>query len=346
MHEDIDNERVVALMYREVEQRGSEMMQESETAGAPDRELLDAYSRAVVGVVEKTGPSVVAIGVKGEKSNMRSGSEGAGSGLIVTPDGFILTNNHVVGSRNSVEVSLTDGQSLSAHIIGTDEFTDLAVVRVFTGDLPHGELGDSDKLRVGQVAIAIGNPFGFQNTVSAGVISALGRSLRTRKGRLIENVIQTDVALNPGNSGGPLVDSKGRVVGINTAMIYMAQGISFAIPVNTARWVVGELMNHGRVRRAFLGIGALARQISRSQQLSLGKVASTVVQIVSVEPNSPAAIAGLTEGDIVLEIEGMEAASPDDIHRILSKLSVGGEVGITILRNQKMVDFTIVLGEL
>jgi S1-C subfamily serine protease len=346
MPEDIYWEGAVSLVSRDIEQNSTDVVQDRELLRAADGELIDAYSRTVVGVVEKTGPSVVAIGIKRESHELKPGNESAGSGLIVAPDGFILTNNHVVESRGEVEVALTDGQALTARIVGTDEFTDLAVVRVSAGGLPHGELGDSDRLRVGQVAIAIGNPFGFQNTVSAGVVSALGRSLRSKKGRLIENVIQTDVALNPGNSGGPLVDSRGRVIGINTAMIYMAQGISFSIPVNTARWVVGELVNHGRVRRAFLGIGALARPISRRQQLSLEKISSTVVQIVSVDPDGPTAASGIREGDFVLEIEGREVASPDDIHRMLSKLSVGGKVGVTILRNRKRIDFTIVLGEL
>jgi len=313
---------------------------------ASDEELFDAYSRAVVNAVEKTGPAVVAIGAGRERQEQSPGREAAGSGLIVTPDGFILTNNHVVENAGRLEVTLTDGRTLSARVVGKDEFTDLAVVRVSTDRLPYGELGDSDRLLVGQVAIAIGNPFGFQNTVSAGVISALGRSLRSRTGRLIENVVQTDVALNPGNSGGPLVDSAGRVIGINTAMIQMAQGISFSIPGNTAWWVVGELVNRGRVRRAFLGIGALARQISRSQQLLLGKTASTIVQVVSVDPAGPAADAGLREGDFILEIEKNEVASADDIHRILSKYPVGGEVGITVLRNKRRTDYSIVLGEL
>jgi S1-C subfamily serine protease len=311
-----------------------------------DDELFDAYSKAVVNAVETTGPSVVAIGAGRTGREQNPGREAAGSGLIVTPDGFILTNHHVVENAERLDVTLTDGRTLSARTVGKDEFTDLAVIRVSTDKLPYGELGESDRLRVGQVAIAIGNPFGFQNTVSAGVISALGRSLRSRSGRLIENVVQTDVALNPGNSGGPLVDSAGRVIGINTAMIQMAQGISFSIPVNTARWVVGELVNRGRVRRAFLGIGALARQISRSQQLLLGKTGSTIVQVVSVDPAGPAADTGLRVGDFILEIENNEVASADDIHRILSKYPVGREVEITVLRNKQRTDYSIVLGEL
>ena len=220
----------------------------SRTGGRPsDQELLDAYSRAVIKVVETVGPSVVAISIRKNRAAGRRGVQpegaGAGSGVIITPDGFVLTNNHVVEDSDGLEVSLTDGRTFSAQVIGTDPATDLAVIRISDGSLPASELGDSDLLKVGQLVIAIGNPLGFQSTVSAGVVSALGRSLRSQSGRLIDGVIQTDVALNPGNSGGPLVDSRGRVVGINTAMIYMAQGISFAIPINTASWVVTELVN-------------------------------------------------------------------------------------------------------
>ena len=234
--------------------------QESKSAGeivppGQDDELLDAYSRVVVGVVDKVGPAVVSIGVKKLAPSPASPEQtAAGSGVIITPDGFVLTNNHVIEQANTVEVGLTDGSSLSGHVVGTDPATDLAVLRVEANGLPLAELGDSEKLRAGQVAIAIGNPLGFQNTVSTGVVSALGRAMRGESGRLIENMIQTDVALNPGNSGGPLVDSRGRVIGINTAMVSMAQGLSFAIPVNTAKWVMGELILNGRVTRVRLGI--------------------------------------------------------------------------------------------
>ncbi len=227
--------------------------------GDDDRDLLDAYSRAVVNVVERVGPAVLSIQVTKEKAGRSPAGEGAGSGVIITPDGFILTNNHVVEGAKTLTGTLTDGNTYPVSVVGTDPATDLAVVRMDSGKLPFAELGDSDGLKVGQLVIAIGNPFGFQSTVSTGVISALGRSLRSQSGRLIDNVIQTDVALNPGNSGGPLVDSGGRVIGINTAIIFMAQGISFAIPVNTARWVVGEILTDGKVKRYYLGITAQSR---------------------------------------------------------------------------------------
>ena len=236
------------------------------SSATSDAELLDAYSLAVVHVVEEVGPTVVSIGVRANRGPF--GGEGAGSGVIFAPDGFILTNNHVVDGAEKISVSLTDGRSFSADVIGTDPDTDLAVVRVPGSGLPAASFGDSGRLRTGQLVIAIGNPLGFQNTVSTGVISALGRSLRSPQGRLIEHVIQTDVSLNPGNSGGPLVDSRGEVIGINTAMISNAQGLSFAVPINTARYVVSELVSKGRVSRAYLGLLAQVRPIDRASSAS------------------------------------------------------------------------------
>jgi S1-C subfamily serine protease len=344
MHEPLYKDGFLTLISGETEhQEGFTITREQKKA---DEELLDAYSRAVIHVVEKIGPSVVAIGVRKSNKQKSIGEEGAGSGLIIAPDGFVLTNNHVIENTKEVEVTTTDGQVLNAQIVGTDPYTDLAIVKVSSSRLIHSELGDSDRLKVGQIAIAIGNPYGFQNTVSAGVISALGRTLRSRSGRLIENVIQTDVALNPGNSGGPLVDSKGLVIGINTAIIYMAQGISFSIPSNTVRWVVSELVGHGRVRRAFIGIAAQAIPLNRRQQLGLHKSSTTVVQIISVDPKGPAAHSGLRAGDFVLTINSEEVSSPDDIHHILSKFPPRSSVSITILRNRQTLEIEIVLGEL
>jgi S1-C subfamily serine protease len=311
-----------------------------------DAELLDAYSRAVTSVVESVAPSVVAINIEKKGGTQQQHSEGSGSGVIIAPDGFILTNSHVVESVSRVSVMLTDGRSLEANVIGTDPATDLAVIRVSTNGLPIAVLGNSDTLRVGQLAIAIGNPLGFQSTVSAGVISALGRSLRSRSGRLIENVIQTDVALNPGNSGGPLVNSRGKVIGINTAMIFMAQGISFAIPVNTARWVVGELVTHGRVRRAYLGISAMVRQLTGSQQSRLKLDLPMVVQIIGISPSGPAQKAGLREGDIVISIDGTVISTIDEIHQLLSKKPPGTPVRASILRRGTFREHDIVLEEL
>ncbi|UCF97310.1 MAG: trypsin-like peptidase domain-containing protein [Spirochaetaceae bacterium] len=310
-----------------------------------DQELLDAYSRAVTQVVETVGPSVVAISVRKNRAANGSrgmpGGEGAGSGVIITPDGFVLTNNHVVEGSDGLEVSLTDGRTFSAQLIGSDAATDLAVIRISDGGLPASELGDSDLLKVGQLVIAIGNPLGFQSTVSAGVVSALGRSLRSQSGRLIDGVIQMDVALNPGNSGGPLVDSRGRVVGINTAMIYMAQGISFAIPINTARWVVTELVMHGRVRRAYLGVGAQARPVNRRIQHTLELGSATVVEIITVEKNGPAEQAGLQAGDCIFALNENQVGTVDDLHRLLSKWPPGTPLEIKLLRRGRVEVFRI-----
>ncbi len=311
-----------------------------------DEDLLDAYSRAVVGVVDKVGPEVVSIGVRKRTRSLRYGQEGAGSGVIIAPDGFVLTNHHVVEGAEDVQVRLTDGRSFSAHLVGSDPATDLAVVRAEASNLPTAELGDSDSLRVGQLVIAIGNPLGFQSTVSTGVISALGRALRSQAGRLIENVIQTDVPLNPGNSGGPLVDSRGRVIGINTAMIFMAQGISFAVPVNTVKWVVGELVTRGKVRRAYLGIAGQVRPIGRRIQRHLELQAATAVEVVSVEEEGPAHQAGVREGDLMLSVNGKSVASVDDIHRLLTGWTVGSPLSLTILRNGERLQVQIIPGEM
>ena len=315
------------------------------SAAEQDAELLDAYSRAVIRVAEEVGPSVVAIDVSRKSGRRAPGGEGAGSGVIITPDGFVLTNNHVVEGSDGLKVSLTDGRSLPAEAVGLDPATDLAVIRVADGSLPAAALGDSDHLRVGQLVIAIGNPLGFQSTVCAGVVSALGRSLRSQSGRLIDNVIQTDVALNPGNSGGPLVDSRGRVIGINTAMIYMAQGISFSIPINTARWVVSELVMHGRVRRAYLGIGAQPRPVNRRLQYRLELDAPAVVEVVSIEEGAPAGRAGLERGDLIFRAGGHRVASVDDLHRILSRWPAGRAMNLDILRSGSIVSLQIMPAE-
>ena len=302
-----------------------------------DMELLDAYSRAVVEVVERVGPAVAAIRLQR--------TEGAGSGVIIAPDGFILTNAHVVEGADEFSVTFTDGKSCAARLVGADPATDLAVIQAAVNGLPAAELGDSDSVRVGQMAIAIGNPLGFQSTVSAGVISALGRSLRGRSGRLIENVIQTDVALNPGNSGGPLVDSRGRVIGINSAMIFMAQGISFAIPVNTAKWVAGELITQRRVRRAYLGISAGLEPLHPYLQRQLGVKTQMVVKVAAVEDGSPAQRAGLRAGDLVLSLGGEEIGSVDDIHRLLTRWTPGKPAAMSILHGGKRYEVEIVPGE-
>ncbi len=309
-----------------------------------DEELLDAYSQAVISVVEKVGPAVVSISVKQARSRGPE-AEGAGSGIIITPDGYVLTNNHVVENTSAVEVGLTNGDTFKAEIVGADPATDLAVVRAMTNGLPMAELGDSEALRVGQLVIAIGNPFGFQSTVSTGVVSAVGRALRSQAGRLIENVIQTSVPLNPGNSGGPLVDSRGRVIGVNTAIIRLAQGISLAIPSNTAKWVVSELLQHGKVRRAYLGLGAQARPIRQQARRHYKLGAATVVQVISVEKNGPAHKAGVAEGDILLALNSEGVATVDDVHRLLAGTPAGSSVTLTVLRDGERRELSVTTGE-
>jgi S1-C subfamily serine protease len=312
-----------------------------------DEELLDAYSRAVIGVVEEVGPAVVSIRLSREDGGDagRQGGEGSASGLLFAPDGFILTNNHVVQAAGEVEVTLTDGRSLRAQVAGADPATDLAVLRAGGQDLPVAALGDSEKLRAGQVAIAIGNPLGFQSTVSAGVISALGRALRSETGRLIENVIQTDVPLNPGNSGGPLVDSRGRVIGINTAMIRGAQGLSFAIPVNTAKWVIGELVTRGKVRRAYIGISAGVRPLGRHLQRAFKLAKPSAVEVLDVDRRGPARAAGLRAGDIVVALGGEAIGTPDDLHRLLAGQAAGSVLKLTVLRGSELQELEVIAGE-
>jgi S1-C subfamily serine protease len=314
-----------------------------------DTELLDAYSKAVTGVVVRVGPAVVHVRVK--KKMARRGpspaeAEGSGSGVIITPDGYIVTNSHVIEDANTVEVTLADGATCNVEVIGQDTATDIALLRVSGSGLPMAYLGDSDKLKVGQLAIAVGNPLGFQSTVTAGVISALGRSLRSRTGRLIENVIQTDAALNPGNSGGPLVDSRGYVIGINTAIIQYAQGICFAIPVNTMRWVVTQLIREGKIVRGFLGISGqtvpLPVRVVRYFQLDY----NSGVQVVDVAQASPAHQAGLKEGDIVISIDGESVTSVDDIHRRLTREAIGKSLEVVLLRDwTKRVEISIIPAE-
>ncbi len=310
-----------------------------------EESLLDAYSQAVISVVEKVGPAVVSIGVRQKNANGHAG-EGAASGMIITPDGYVLTNNHVVENAAQVEVGLHDGDSFPAEIIGTDPATDLAVVRAGTSGLPMVEFGDSDSLRVGQLVIAIGNPFGFQSTVSTGVVSALGRAMRSQTGRLIESVIQTDVPLNPGNSGGPLVDTRGRVVGVNTAIIRPAQGISLAIPVKTASWVVGEILTHGKVRRAYLGLGAQVHPIRPAAQRQFQLPAPTVLEVVSLEKEGPAIKGGVREGDILLGLNGKPVGTVDDVHRLLTDVPAGSHIKLSILRSNERIEVEVITGEL
>jgi S1-C subfamily serine protease len=285
-----------------------------------DAELLDAYSRAVVKVVEAVGPAVVNIHAGRRVRGWGVEQDGAGSGVIIAPDGYILTNSHVVRGASRVDVALTDGRTLEATPVGEDPQTDLAVIRVHdSASLPHAPVGDSASLRVGQLVIAIGNPLGFQSTVSTGVVSSVGRFWRTESGRLIDNIIQHTAPLNPGNSGGPLVDSRARVVGINTAMIWGAQGISFAIPADTATWVVSQLLTHGRVHRGYLGIAGRQRPVERWLAQLFDLANAHAVEVMVVAPEGPAARAGLVEGDLIVAANDQPLNSIDDLHRLLAE---------------------------
>jgi S1-C subfamily serine protease len=311
--------------------------------------VLDAYSAAVTTVAERVGPSVVNIAL--EKDVAAQGPDGqrvytvpgGGSGVVIAPDGYILSNSHVVHGAKHLEVTLADGRTLPARVIGDDPETDLAIIQTTAGGLPAAQLGDSDRLKPGQLVIAIGNPLGFQATVTAGVVSALGRSLRSSSGRLIENVIQTDAALNPGNSGGPLVDSRGRVVGINTAIIQGAQGICFAVPVNTARWVAGLLINEGRVRRAYLGVSAENRPIHVRVAREHGLPSAVAVGVVSVAEGSPAAQAGLAPRDVITHLGDTPLSSVDDLQRFLGRAEIGSTFSLRLLRRYVPVETEVTL---
>ncbi len=305
---------------------------EIRAAGQSDGELLDAYSTAVMGAVDLAGPAVVHIAVR-----RGDGQAGSGSGFIVAADGLIFTNSHVVQGAKSIEVGLTDGQPATARIIGEDPHTDIAVLRT-DGDLkaPALTLADSKAIRVGQLAIAIGNPLGFAQTVTTGVVSATGRSLRAQTGRLIDDVIQTDAALNPGNSGGPLVDSRGRVIGVNTAVIRGAQGICFSVASNTALHVLTQILQHGRVRRASLGIEGQYTPIPRHIARHAGIEQASGVRIMKVLEGGPAAEADIKPGDLLIAIDGEPAQGIDDLLRLLNHDKVGRDVRVTLLRRGEM----------
>jgi len=311
-----------------------------------DASLLDSYSHAVVSAAEKVSPSVAKIEVTQTAGRNRNGEprerQGGGSGFVFTPDGLVLTNSHVVHEASRIQVSLPDGRQFPAHLIGDDPATDLAVVRIDAPSLTAVTFGDSQNLRVGQLAIAIGNPYGFQYTVTAGVVSALGRSLRSYAGRMIDDVIQTDASLNPGNSGGPLVSSDAKVIGVNTATIMGAQGLCFAIGINTAKFVASRLLQQGRIRRAFIGVEAqtvpLHRRIVRFYDLPK----ESGVIVLAAENGSPAQKSGLREGDVIIAFGGQPVAGVDDLHRLLTDTQVGVKSSITILRRTELLDLAIV----
>jgi S1-C subfamily serine protease len=317
--------------------------------GNTDAELLDAYSQAVISAAKKVSPAVVSIAVhkavrNGPTPGPHSAPElqGSGSGFLFTPDGFILTNSHVVHHASKIEVALTDGRRFQADLVGDDPETDLAVIRIAGPNFVAARLGNSPALRVGQLVIALGNPYGFQCTVTAGVVSALGRSLRSQSGRLIDNLIQTDAALNPGNSGGPLVTSRGEVIGVNTAVILPAQGICFAIAMSTAQFVAGRLIKEGKVRRSSIGIGGqnvtLPRRVVRFHNLA----SESGVLVVSLESNSPAQRAGVHEGDVVVGYGSQVIASIDDLQRLMTEEQVGMRSGLTLLRRSEKLELPIV----
>jgi len=314
-----------------------------ETAGQDDSILLDAYSRTVVSAVARVAPAVVNIDVKQRMNHPRGTRElsGNGSGFVITPDGFILTNSHVVHSANSITVNLPDGREFPALLAGDDPDTDLAVIRIDAPQLPYVRLADSEDLRVGQLVVAIGNPLGFQASVTAGVISALGRSMHAQSGRLIDNIIQTDAALNPGNSGGPLVNSAGEVVGVNTAVIRPAQGICFAIASNTAKLVAGWLIRDGRIRRGYIGVAGQNVPIHRRIVRFYGLHLETAVLVVSVEKNSPAERTGLREGDLIVAFNDQPIGSVHHLHKVLVGEQIGVSATLTIIRHTEKLDLSI-----
>jgi S1-C subfamily serine protease len=338
-----------AVNHRETNRWGAEVghLPTPIASSASDEDvLLDAYSRAVTSAVERVSPSVVNIEVHTSAGRTRSGGQqerrGGGSGFVFTPDGLILTNSHVVHNAKRIEVTLTDGRRMPATAIGDDPASDLAVVRVDEPGLTAATLGDSQQLRVGQLVVAIGAPYGFQSTVTAGVVSALGRSLRSYSGRLIDDVIQTDAALNPGNSGGPLVDSSGRVVGVNTATIQPAQGICFAIGINTAKFVASRLLRDGRIRRSYIGVSAQTVPVHRRVVRFYDLTKESGALVLSVEEKSPAARAGVREGDVIVALEGHPVAGVDDLHRVLTDVRMGLTCSLTLLRHTEKLEIRIV----
>ena len=308
-------------------------------APVDDAQLLDAYSEAVVGAVEKVSPSVVKIDV--QYADRRGRAEGSGSGFVFTTDGFALTNSHVVHGGSKISAVLADGRRVPATLVGDDPDTDLAVVRIAADGVAPATLGESRRVRVGQVAIAIGNPFGFHATVTTGVVSALGRSLRAQSGRLIDDVLQTDASLNPGNSGGPLVDTRGEVIGVNTAMILPAQGICFAIAVDLAKFVATSLIRDGRIVRAWIGVGGQNAKLRRHLVRRHNLVNESGVLVLSVEKGSPAERTELHEGDVIVSLAGQPVAGVDDLHKLLTGNAIGVRTTIAILRNSELVTLEI-----
>ena len=322
----------------------------ADQASHDDSSLLDAYSNAVVNASEAASQAVTHIQVKGlppqkgPRQRQRQ-NQGSGSGFVITPDGYIVTNSHVIHGAKEINVALQDGRKFDAKLVGEDPATDLAVIQIASERLPLARFGPSKGLRVGQLAIAIGNPYGFEYTVTAGVVSALGRSLRSQSGRLIDNVIQTDAALNPGNSGGPLVNSKGEVIGVNTAIILPAQGICFAIASDTASYIVSKLITQGRIRRGYIGIaGQQVNLPVRTRNLLNLNIASGIL-VRSIEADGPAKNSQVHEGDVIVSFNGLSVANIDDLHRLLTEVTIGQEAVIKLIRNNRLINVKIVPGE-
>jgi len=318
-----------------------EPVAEQRDAGAhPDETAaLDAYSQIIVRVADALRPAVVNLRVG------RGQRVGTGSGVLFSPEGYLLTNHHVVGDSDKARVRLHDGQEVNGRVVGNDPWTDLALVRADGGSFPYAKLGDSAALRVGQLVVAIGSPLGFESTVTAGVVSAIGRTLRSITGHLVDNVIQTDAALNPGNSGGPLVDSRGHVVGINTAVIQPAQGICFAIPINMAKHILPSLLRHGRVIRGYLGLHGRQVPIPMAVGRRVGIEMGSGVEILALEPGGPADQAGLEVEDVIITFAGESVASVDDLHRLLTEQPVGKAATVSLLRDGQRTERTVVPGE-
>lgn len=311
---------------------GSQNHRQPNRANPADAEVLDAYSQAVVNVVENVSPAVISLTGEGR---------GAGSGFLITPDGYAVTNSHVVGGRNQMVAETEDGDRIDAAVIGDDPATDLALLKIKSTDLPYCEFGDSDAIRVGQLVIAMGSPLGLHSTVSTGVVSAIGRSMRSEDGRLIENIIQHAAPINPGNSGGPLVDSRGMVLGVNTAIIAMAQGIGFAVSSNTAKWIVGELINKGTVKRRQLGVVARAQRLTRAAVRQFDLFSDQVIEIVEVANGSAADNGGVQVGDILVALNDRIVNSVDDVHRLLAAMPQDIEVQLTVIRGQKQIQLAM-----
>jgi len=324
----------------------SEVAQPPAESPVIDEALLDSYSRTVTRVVEKVAPAVVNIRVRHGGHARQDGPGGTGSGFVIAPDGYVLTNSHVVHDASRFEVTVAEGRLCSATLVGEDPETDLAVIRINASQLARARLGDSRSVRAGQIAIAIGSPFGFHQTVTAGVVSALGRSMRSQSGRLIDNVIQTDAALNPGNSGGPLVNSSGEVIGVNTAIIHPAQGICFAIASNTAEFVAAWLIKEGRIRRSWIGVAgqnvAIHRRVIRFHRLAVDHG----ILVAGFEPGSPASRAGQREGDIIVAFEGEPVSGIDDLHRHLVGAAIGIPAELTVIRHTEKLNMTVTPEEL